>query len=98
MVQNFNFEFAESMRLRGHKRRIVDDQAENSKPGENPTTVSRRSYIEEIRQILNITRGCELPGMFNPLIVGDLFREQSGPWENLAREHLETIGKLRDLS
>lgn len=27
--------------------------------------------------------------MFNSLIVGDLFRDQSKPWENLARRHLE---------
>jgi hypothetical protein len=28
-------------------------------------------------------RGCELPGTYNPLIVGDLFKEQCKPWENL---------------
>lgn len=29
--------------------------------------------------------------MFNPLIVGDLFYEQSQPWRKLASEHIKTI-------
>jgi GTPase SAR1 family protein len=33
-------------------------------------------------------RGIELPGSANQLLVGKLFREQSKPWEQLAREHL----------
>jgi hypothetical protein len=31
--------------------------------------------------------------MFNPLIVGELFYEQSGPWERLARKHVELAWK-----
>ena len=42
----------------------------------------------EIKDLLSITRGRELLGMFNPLIVSDLFFEQSQPWERLARQHL----------
>ena len=89
VIQNLNVEFAGSMRLRGHQRRIVEQKSENDESRENLTAISRADYIEEIRQLLNITRGRELPGMFNPLIVGDLFRDQSKPWENLARRHLE---------
>ncbi|KAJ5952867.1 uncharacterized protein N7479_011280 [Penicillium vulpinum] len=33
-------------------------------------------------------RGVELPGSANQLLVGKLFREQSKPWEEIAREHL----------
>lgn len=89
VIQNLNVEFAKSMRLRGHQRRIVGQKSENDESKENPTVISRADYIEDIRQLLSITRGRELPGMFNPLIVGDLFRDQSKPWEKLARSHLE---------
>ena len=37
------------------------------------------------------SRGRELPGTFNPLIVGDLFFAQSRPWEALTREYVELI-------
>ncbi|KAK8048245.1 interferon-induced GTP-binding protein Mx [Apiospora phragmitis] len=32
--------------------------------------------------------GRELPGLFHPLLVADLFRDQAGPWEELARRHI----------
>jgi hypothetical protein len=44
-----------------------------------------------VTELLKISRGRELPGMFNPLIVGDLFHEQSAPWERLMRTHLKAV-------
>ncbi len=35
------------------------------------------------------TRGRELPGTFNPMVVADLFLDQCRPWEAIAREHVE---------
>ena len=84
VIQNLNVELTESMRLRGHQQRIGEQKSENGMSRENPTAVSRADYSEEIRQLLNMTRGRELPGMFNSLIVGDLFRDQSKSWKNLA--------------
>ena len=37
------------------------------------------------------SRGCELPGTFNPLIVGDLFYQQSRPWRRLLERYSERI-------
>ncbi|KAL9128773.1 MAG: hypothetical protein Q9217_002622 [Psora testacea] len=91
VVQNLNVEFAESIRLRGQQRRIVEDNVGLSDPPKGMDTISRAEYIEEIKELLYITRGRELPGMFNPLMVGDLFREQSKPWERLARQHLQNV-------
>lgn len=91
VVQNLNVEFAESIRLRGQQRRIVEENVSSSNPTQDMETVSRARFIDEIRELLNITRGRELPGMFNPLIVGDLFLEQSRPWERLARQHLKNV-------
>ncbi|KAK3045610.1 hypothetical protein LTR09_012818 [Extremus antarcticus] len=39
------------------------------------------------------SRGCELPGTFNPLVVGELFTEQFEPWKNLATTAKDQIGE-----
>ena len=91
VIQNLNVKFAESIRLRGQQRRIVEGEISSSNAVEGVKTVSRADFIDEIRELLSITRGRELPGMFNPLIVGDLFCEQSRPWEQLARQHLNNV-------
>ena len=85
VVQNLNVQFAETVRLRGQLRRVVEENEGPLKPG----TVTRTDFIGEIKDLLKTTRGRELPGTFNPLIVGDLFCEQSKPWESLARQHIK---------
>ena len=69
VVQNLNVEFAESIRLRGHQYRIVEGNISSSDPAENVKTVSRAEFIDDIRELLIITRGRELPGMFNPSLL-----------------------------
>ena len=91
VVQNLNMDFAETVRRRGHQRRVVDNDCPRLDLTDNPKAILRDAFIDEIRELLSITRGRELPGMFNPLIVGDLFREQSKPWESLARQHVRNI-------
>lgn len=91
VVQSLSVEFAESIRLRGQQQRIVEGDIRPSKSAEGMKTVSRAEFIDKIKELLIITRGRELPGMFNPLVIGDLFREQSKPWEQLARQHLRNV-------
>ena len=99
VVQNLNLDFAKIMRLRGHDREIVETNppkkyfiSEDSHSA--PQVVSRAEFIQEIKSLLKYSRGRELPGMFNPLIVGEIFREQSKKWELLAREHLRDMELL----
>jgi GTPase SAR1 family protein len=88
VIQNLNLEFAETMRRAGCRRKIIDDTDAKASG-----TVTRTEYLNDIRELLKRSRGRELPGMFNPLIVGELFYEQSGPWERLARKHVELAWK-----
>jgi hypothetical protein len=37
------------------------------------------------------SRGIELPGTFNPLIIGDLFFQQSRPWKFLVHDYCDQI-------
>lgn len=77
VVQNLLTDFAESMRLEGAARKIVDVEEDSDELG--PNTISRRDYVDEVKQLIRKSRGCELPGIFNPLIVGELFVEQCRP-------------------
>lgn len=95
IIQNLNLDFAEAMRTRGHHWQIVDHVKIHNKPEKSstddplPETVAKEVFIDKIQDLLSRTRGRDLPGMFNPLIVGDLFSDQSRPWEILATRHVE---------
>ena len=63
-------------------KRANKDSDRNDTPNAEPGTISRAEFIEEIRDLLTMTKGRVLPGMFNPLIVGER------PWEALAWQHV----------
>ena len=91
-MQNANPDFEERMRKHGQSRRIVDQNKPGSKERSNDlTAISRDNYEAEIVTLLKKNRGRELPGMYNPMIIGELFHAQAQPWEKIAREH---IGKI----
>ena len=58
---------------------------------EKPRHILREDYIDEIEPLLRRSRGRELPGMFNPLMVSDLFQQLSAPWKDLATRHLKQM-------
>ena len=90
VVQNLNLEFAELITNRGHNREIIDPPNSRTVHG-RVTAITRKDFIDHIQHLMRRTKGRELPGTFNPMIVADLFREQSSPWEMLTRSY---IGKV----
>ncbi|KAI9738628.1 MAG: hypothetical protein M1834_008133 [Cirrosporium novae-zelandiae] len=90
VIQSLNQDFATSMNLRGMHRWIVEDLPSIKYEG-FPETITRASFIEEIRNSLECNRGCELPGTFSPLVIGDLFFRQAAPWKDLADDHITDI-------
>ncbi|KAG9196913.1 hypothetical protein G6514_003047 [Epicoccum nigrum] len=113
VIQHLNINFANDMRLRGHKyafgagpgdeeRDIEEDikaQEEldslDEHPGlmflHRPTKFTRREVIEWVKKTLERSRGYELPGTFQPMLISQLFWEQSQPWEQIASQHVGTI-------
>lgn len=73
------------------------DVRTDEKPDASPSDshgvihVMRDNFIRQIEHLMRRTRGLELPGTFNPMIVADLFREQCSPWESIARGHVEKV-------
>lgn len=105
VVQNTNEDFSHVMRTYGHYHTIVDNKAGDStakKASESspsflesmapqPLVVERSDYLETVKELIRKSRGRELPGTFNPLRVGELFRMQSTPWEEISKEHADFI-------
>ncbi|KAH8656617.1 P-loop containing nucleoside triphosphate hydrolase protein [Tricladium varicosporioides] len=92
VVQNLNLDFAERIARRGHYYKIVDGPMETSYP-QGGITITREKFLDHIQHLMRRTKGRELPGTFNPMIVADLFLEQSSPWEVLTRSHIEKVWK-----
>ncbi|CBF81685.1 putative dynamin GTPase [Aspergillus nidulans FGSC A4] len=102
VLRQLNELFAEAMSIRGCRRTIVDESTSGSAsttasmPGsENPYIdgwaaeyIDRGALEAEVSKQARENRGIELPGSANQLLVGSLFRDQSHPWEELAKAHL----------
>ncbi|KAL3462370.1 dynamin family protein [Aspergillus heterothallicus] len=96
-IRRLNDFFAEAMACRGDQR-IIGEQGSRVIPsstglnpymeGWAPRYITRSELETELIELARRNRGIELPGTANQLLVGSLFRDQSGPWEHLAKEHL----------
>jgi GTPase SAR1 family protein len=81
VVQNLNLAFAEKVRLDGQQINLRGNGLEGKSD----------EAISWVRDTLICSRGRELPGTFSPMLIGDLFRVQSKPWEKMSRIHLQDI-------
>ncbi|KAJ8131769.1 hypothetical protein O1611_g1857 [Lasiodiplodia mahajangana] len=86
VIQNLNRDFAKKMKESGHARKIL---APNTSTAQQ-NSVTRDAFIGEVQELMRRTRGRELPGRFNSLIVIDLFLEQSKPWKNIVIDHVDS--------
>lgn len=89
VVQNTLYDFAQQMRTNGHARTIQDngvaDDASDTDGSDNTDDrcISRCHYIDEVKVLMKESRGRELPGTYQPLIVAELFSKQCKPWKGL---------------
>ena len=78
VIQNLNQDFAEQIARRGHRREVTDSK-NTGDISRSVNPITRDAFIEHVRDLMRRTRGRELPVTFNPMIVADLFLEQSTP-------------------
>jgi GTP-binding protein EngB required for normal cell division len=90
VVHNLNEEFSSDLLDNGHYRDIGGEESEDSED-EGPQPISKADFLNHIEELMSRTRGRELPGSFNPMIVADLFLEQSQPWEAIAEKHVKKV-------
>ncbi|KAL2200125.1 P-loop containing nucleoside triphosphate hydrolase protein [Corynascus similis CBS 632.67] len=104
VVQNTLADFAKEMRDKGHaktitERPVIDYESDCSVAAFSdededdgaPQSISRSVYIEEVRELMKESRGRELPGTYNPMIVAELFSKQCKPWQRMVRCLLERV-------
>ena len=98
VVQDLLLDYAQAMRTDGHLEQIISDDEDNidgrvniGKPTFSRRSTLRSEYMEAVSELMRRTRGRELPGTFNPMIVGDLFFAQSQPWANLVHNYMDQI-------
>ena len=82
VIQGLLLGFAEDMRRDGHQQKIIED-GENILNKSAGRVIHRSEYLDHVLDLMRRTKGRELPGTFNPMIIGDLFFEQSRPWKAL---------------
>lgn len=93
VVQNTLTDFSERVRKEGRSLDIVEslelEEVEKDLP--SGQRISRDEYLDEVKRMMRRNRGCELPGTFNPLIIGELFNEQCRPWRGIAESLSEDV-------
>jgi GTPase SAR1 family protein len=104
VVQNLNAQFSDDLRKNGHSyyidleddglpRRTVGELLAQVKKGP-PVSLKKKEALDWVRKVLARTRGKELAGNFNPLLVGELFWEQSTKWRSMAVSHIEQVSHV----
>ncbi|KAJ5372540.1 hypothetical protein N7517_004546, partial [Penicillium concentricum] len=97
VIRDLNEDFADIMEIAGCRQFVhgVNNQIISilhpCNPYANirqPVHRSRSEFELEVSEQMRHDRGIELPGNGNQLLVGTLFRDQSQPWEEIARVHL----------
>ena len=92
VMQNLNLDFADNISRRGHCRKVTESKNTNH-ISKDVIPITRDKFIDHIQHLMKRTKGRELPGTFNPMIISDLFLEQSAPWEAIARSHVDKVWK-----
>ena len=86
VLQNANLEFAKNMLAT--PPRIIS--AHLSTPDKS-RELSTYSVVQRAKVLIRSHRGKELPGTFNPSLIGQLFRELSSPWFVQTRAHADDM-------
>ncbi|KAH8686006.1 dynamin family protein-like protein [Tricladium varicosporioides] len=104
VVQKLNASFSETMRTKGHKYQInIAEDTGSASDLDDPMTLATSSYPKKlnkrealgwVRKALLRNRGKELVGNFNPLLIGELFWEQSEKWHKFALAHLDQVSQV----
>jgi hypothetical protein len=104
-IQNLNEDFAYIMATKGHSTAFFRGIFSPAIPAPDALTSTTQSYahieppqsgsgndhIAEIKRLMKETKGKELPTLFNPNVVREVFRRQSSKWEDIADVHLEGV-------
>ncbi|KAJ5940454.1 hypothetical protein N7516_000622 [Penicillium verrucosum] len=89
-LRQYADDFAKAMATNGHSKVFRTIRDENDPEFRRPADDSDNIY-DWIRRYYLESRGSELPGTVNPIVLQNMFRQQSSPWEKIAVKYLEKI-------
>ncbi|KAK5044839.1 hypothetical protein LTR84_010377 [Exophiala bonariae] len=96
VVQRTLKEFAEEMHLKGSAVKIVNSISKRSKSSwadseDELFYILRDEYLKNVQLRMSRNRGRELPGLFNPDIIDDLFYDHAKPWQRIILATMERV-------
>lgn len=89
-LRQYADDFAQAMATNGHAKVFRTIRDENDPEFRRPADDLDNIY-DWIRRYYLESRGSELPGTVNPIVLQNMFRQQSSPWEKIAVKYLENI-------
>lgn len=95
-IQLENERSTKNMARKGHTRafRNSDDTTDESHDSYDPEPEDEECIYDWIRQLYRESRGAELPGTVNPVVVQNLFRQQAKQWRAISQSHLRQVDQL----
>lgn len=102
VIQYLNLKFTETVRKRGPKYLVGSSFAPHSDPIsegfaidiEPPVMISKEEGLKWISDVMVRSRGREPYGNFNPLIIGELYWEQTEKWQAFAERHVDVCAQF----
>ena len=105
LVASYGLEFSDVMNKHGHKygfnNRLfgVTNTIPSVKLGGQDVVIDQvalnsNESMNLVKRVLANNRGTELPGSFNPRLIGELFQIQSQNWRTLAINHVAHIATI----
>ncbi|KAJ4365360.1 hypothetical protein N0V95_000507 [Ascochyta clinopodiicola] len=104
-----NEQFAACMRTKAARRRLKNGVKEESETEQSQISekseadapkqqisVTKKQMINWVKKIYLNSRGRELPGTYNHMVLSELFHEQSCRWRDMSRDHLLTVSSIVD--
>ncbi|KFY29107.1 hypothetical protein V491_00184 [Pseudogymnoascus sp. VKM F-3775] len=95
-IQNANETFGRSIETRGHTRpfNMVDGTIDKSFLVPFEKHSKNKNIDDWILNQYRQSRGTELPGTVNPVVLESLFRQQSARWGPLAEQHIVKVEEI----
>jgi GTPase SAR1 family protein len=94
-IRDLNDGFELMMKINGHAFEFSPASCRKSREslssgfGADPVLASRAHLLRKADKIIKKGKGQELPGIFDPTRVSEVFRDQSQNWQGLAYQYVE---------
>lgn len=101
-VHQLNGDFASYMRENSQKWKLYNRRSSGvgaesdseSDQGDGQVLVSEQELNAWVKKTYMRTRGRELPGNYNYVLLSELFHEQSSRWQSIAEDHVTRVSEV----